>query len=109
MISECIAIIHPINNSYATTEQIGPIILMLNHTNVDELVAYYKSTIGDIIEYDEKNDANFIITLKKYLDYNGNLNQTSKELHLSIPGLRYQLEKMESITDANKKNDRRRY
>jgi len=108
-VSEFLSIIHPFNSSYATSEQVGPIMLMLNHTNVDELVAYYKSTIGDIIEYDEKNDANFIITLKKYLDYNGNLNQTSKELHLSIPGLRYRLEKIESLTDANIKTGRGRF
>ncbi len=100
-ISNFLNLAYPMKNKVAAYEQLDPIMLFLNSMEPKELLNFCRKTLGRLIEYDKNSDSNLIQTLKSYLDNNGNLNQTANELNLSIPGLRYRLDKIKSLCDID--------
>src|SRR5690625_2976579 len=87
-------------NSYEDMEHV---MMYLKGTNQEELIDFYKKTLGGIIEYDQLNQTSYLMTLKSYLDNNGNLQQTADTLHLSIAGLRYRMERIEGFCQIDLK------
>lgn len=102
-ISQFIILTKPAGNLTVTYEDMGPVMMLLKGTNQNELVDFYKKTIGGLIQYDKLNDTDYVMTLKSYLNFNGNLQQTADELHLSIAGLRYRMERIEDLCDIDLK------
>lgn len=88
----------------ACFDQMKHVLLFLKTVDPAQLLIYYKQIIGELIEYDLRNDSQLIITLQTFLDLNGNLNKTAQQLALSIPGLRYRLERIETLVDADLKS-----
>src|SRR5690625_964052 len=87
-------------NSYEDMEHV---MMFLKGTKQEELIDFYKKTLGGIIEYDQLNQTSYLMTLKSYLDNNGNLQQTADILHLSIAGLRYRMERIEGFCQIDLK------
>ncbi|WP_257009940.1 XylR N-terminal domain-containing protein [Evansella halocellulosilytica] len=108
-ICDFVQLTYPIASKYAKYEELEPIILFLKSGDQEELIMFYKQTIGKLVEYDQDNGGNFLITLKSYLDHNGNLQQTANDLHLSIAGLRYRIDKIESLCDIDLKTGAGRF
>ncbi len=108
-ISKYLEKLYPKTNKIATFKELEPIILFINTSNQGELIEFYKKTIGRLVEYDESNQGNFVETLKVYLENNGNLQQTANELHISITGLRYRIERIEAISDVDLKSGEGRF
>ncbi|VEF46821.1 putative PucR family transcriptional regulator [Bacillus freudenreichii] len=108
-ISHFIHLTTPSGSVISMFEDMETVMMFLKGTDQHELIEFYKKTIGGLIEYDEANQSNFLITLKTYLDYNGNLQQTADELHLSIAGLRYRLDRIESLIDVDLKTGEGRF
>lgn len=102
-IAEFLQLAYPFNNAVATFEQLEPIILFLKGADQEELIDFCRKTIGRLIDYDQDNQRNLILTLKTYLDNNGNLYRTAKDLHLSIAGLRYRLSRIEELSGISLK------
>lgn len=102
-ISEFVLLTNPTGNHISFYEEMEPIMMLLKGTDQYELIEFYKKTIGAIIKYDLTNDTDYLITLKTYLDFNGNLQQTADELHLSIAGLRYRMERIEGFCEIDLK------
>lgn len=97
-ISQFLRLSYPAESVWASFEQMEPIILFLKGADQNELIDFCRKTIGKLIDYDQTNKANLVQTLKTYLDNNGNLHKTAKELHLSIAGLRYRLARIEELS-----------
>ncbi|WP_042348431.1 XylR N-terminal domain-containing protein [Bacillus massiliigorillae] len=108
-ICDFLSIAYPTTNKAVIFENLDPIMLFLKSTKPKDLLLFYENILGDIIKYDESNDSNFMETLKLYLENNGNVNQTAQELNLSIPGLRYRLEKIETLVHADLKTGTGRF
>lgn len=102
-ISEFISLTNPVGNLIASYEDMEPVMMFLKGTNQNELIGFYKKIIGELINHDEMNETDYILTLKTYLDFNGNLQQTADALHLSIAGLRYRMERIERFCDLDLK------
>jgi sugar diacid utilization regulator len=102
-IAQFLQLAYPCDNVVAHFEQLEPIILFLKGADQNELIAFCRKTIGKLIDYDQTNKANLLLTLKTYLDNNGNLLKTAKELHLSIAGLRYRLARIEELSSVSLK------
>lgn len=85
-------------------EQLKHVLLFLKTADPAQLFTYYNQVIGKLIDYDKRNDAQLILTLQTFFDFNGNINKTAQQLNLSIPGLRYRMEKIESLIDADLKS-----
>lgn len=82
-------------------ERLKHALLFLKTTDPNQLHTYYQQILGKLIEYDRRNGAQLIYTLQTFFDLNGSLNKTAQQLNLSIPGLRYRMEKIESLVDAD--------
>lgn len=108
-ICDFVQLTYPMDSRYATFEEFEPIILFLKGTDQEELISFYHNTIGKLVDYDIENKGTLVITLKSYLDNNGNLQQTAKDLHLSIAGLRYRIERIESLCDIDLKTGAGRF
>ncbi|WP_313428616.1 XylR N-terminal domain-containing protein [Siminovitchia terrae] len=108
-ISDFIHLTNPASNIISIYEDVKSVMMFLKGTDQNELIDFYKKTIGELVDYDSSNQSNFLITLKTYLDNNGNLQQTADELHLSIAGLRYRLEKIEGLCDVDLKTGEGRF
>ena len=92
------------SSQIATYEQLKHVLLFLKTADPAQLLTYYKQVIGRVIDYDRRNEAQLILTLQTFLDFNGNINKTAQQLNLSTPGLRYRMEKIESLIDADLKS-----
>lgn len=83
-------------------EELG-IIRLLSHMSLEQLDDYYKEYLAVLIEYDEKNDTNFIETLHVYFQQNGDLNLTAEKLFQHANTLRYRLKKIEELLETDLK------
>lgn len=100
-ISEFSLLTNPSCSHVASYDDMGSIMMFIKGSDQRELIDFYKRTIGEIIKYDELNQSNYLLTLKSYLDFNGNLQQTADQLHLSIAGMRYRMERIEDLCKIN--------
>lgn len=82
-------------------EEMQHVLLFLQTADPSQLVSYYETVIGALIDYDQRQDAQLLYTLQIYFEHNGNLNKTAKQLNLSLPGLRYRIEKIESLISVD--------
>ncbi|ARF17118.1 XylR N-terminal domain-containing protein [Sporosarcina ureae] len=108
-ICDFVQLTYPVSSRQATYKDLEGIMMFLKGTDHEELLKFYMNTIGTLVEYDECNSGSLLITLKSYLDNNGNLQQTADDLHLSIAGLRYRIEKIESLSDIDLKTGSGRF
>ncbi|MFS0643640.1 XylR N-terminal domain-containing protein [Siminovitchia sp. 179-K 8D1 HS] len=108
-ISNFIHLTSPSDSLISLYEDLESIMMFLKGTNQIELIEFYRKTIGELVEYDKANESNFLITLKTYLDHNGNLQQTADKLHLSIAGLRYRLDRITALCDVDLKTGEGRF
>ncbi|MFD1707247.1 XylR N-terminal domain-containing protein [Siminovitchia sediminis] len=108
-ISDFVQLTSPSGSLISAYEDVKPVMMLLKGTDQNELIDFYKKTIGELVEYDRCNESNFLLTLKIYLDHNGNLQQTADELHLSIAGLRYRLDRIEKLCEVDLKTGEGRF
>ncbi|SDH15301.1 V4R domain-containing protein [Alteribacillus persepolensis] len=108
-ISDFVQLTQPANSRLTFFEDIEPVMMLLKGTDQQELIDFYHKTIGALVKYDENSQSNLLLTLKAYLDNNGNLQQTADEMHLSIAGLRYRLERIEQLCDVDLKSGQGRF
>ncbi|MBE1554311.1 XylR N-terminal domain-containing protein [Sporosarcina limicola] len=108
-ICDFVQLTYPISSRQASFKELEPIMMFLKGSDQKELIKFYSETIGSLVKYDTENQGSLLITLKSYLDNNGNLQQTADELHLSIAGLRYRIERIESLSDIDLKTGSGRF
>lgn len=108
-ICDFVQLTYPASVRQATYKDLEGIMMFLKGADHGELIKFYMNTIGTLVEYDDVNSGSLLITLKAYLDNNGNLQQTADDLHLSIAGLRYRIEKIESLSDIDLKTGSGRF
>ena len=108
-ICDFVRLTYPMGNRQADFKELEPIMMFLKGTDQEELINFYSETIGELVEYDVENQGNLLITLKSYLDNNGNLQQTADELHLSVAGLRYRIDRIESLSGLDLKTGSGRF
>lgn len=109
LISDFIQITHSSDSIISFYEEMEPVMMFLKGSDQEELINFYKKTIGEIVEYDQRNQTNFLMTLKTYLDYNGNLQQTADQMHLSVAGLRYRIDRIEDLCEVDLKTGAGRF
>jgi purine catabolism regulator len=108
-ICDFVQLTYPMGNRQADFKELEPILMFLQGADQEELINFYTETIGNLVDYDNENQGNLLITLKSYLDNNGNLQQTADELHLSIAGLRYRIDRIELLSGIDLKTGSGRF
>ncbi|MGE7544541.1 XylR N-terminal domain-containing protein [Sporosarcina newyorkensis] len=108
-ICDFIYLTHPMESKQADYKELEPIMILLQGADQKEMIRYYTETLGEIIDYDSEGQGNLLFTLKAFLDNNGNLQQTADQLHLSIAGLRYRIERIEALSGIDLKTGAGRF
>lgn len=102
-------LVYPSESCISYFEDLEPVILLLKGTDQEELMEFCRNMVGELVAYDKENQNNLLATLKSYLDNNGNLQQTADHLHLSVAGLRYRLQRIESLCEGDLKSGKGRF
>lgn len=67
----------------------------------DRLQKFIKRKLGTLIEEDKKKDMELTKTLFHYLNNGCNINKTGRAMNFSISGLRYRLQKINELLEAD--------
>ncbi|MGE7759723.1 XylR N-terminal domain-containing protein [Peribacillus sp. NPDC097895] len=71
--------------------ELGPISILLDARNPEELESYADKVLGPMYDYDVRKSTELLKTLYFYLDNECNLHKTARYMNLSIGGMRYRL------------------
>ena len=74
---------------------------LLFNTKEEELEAYAKHILGDVKEYDEKNESFYLETMETYILCNGNISQTSAKLYIHRNTCIYRVSRINELFDID--------
>jgi len=74
---------------------------MIIQSENERLQTFIKRKLGALLEEDKKKDMELTKTLFHYLNNGCNINRTSRAMNFSISGLRYRLQKINELLDAD--------
>jgi purine catabolism regulator len=89
-------------------EDLGLYRLLFHVSDPSELRGFTDQVLGDLVEYDQRHNANFVRTLAAFLDHNGNLQATARELNLHVNSVAYRMQRIRAIAglDFEQSEDR---
>ncbi len=77
------------------------LLLALKERNLDHLRRFYMTTLGPLVEYDERKQADLIRTLNGFFQANGNLAKAAQDLDVHRNTLVYRLERINELTELD--------
>jgi purine catabolism regulator len=77
------------------------LLLALKERNLDHLRRFYTVTLGPLVEYDERKQADLIRTLNGFFEANGNLAKAAQDLDVHRNTLVYRLERISALTELD--------
>jgi purine catabolism regulator len=78
-------------------EDLGVYRLLFHVSDPSELRGFTEQVLGDLMEYDQRHNADFVRTLAAFLDRNGNLQATARELNLHVNSVAYRMQRIRAI------------
>jgi sugar diacid utilization regulator len=89
-------------------EDLGLYRLLFHVGDPEELRGFTEQVLGTLLEYDRRHNADFVRTLAAYLDHNGNLQATARELNLHVNSVAYRMQRIQAIAalDLERADDR---
>lgn len=101
-ISLKMALLYPNECQLITYRMMGPYRVILNVDEIDVLEAYVRDIIGALLEHDAlSKNGDLVKVLKSYLNSNGSVLKTSKELYVHRNTINYKLKKIEELIGRN--------
>src|SRR5205823_6773233 len=99
---------HPGDGNVISFEDLGLYRLLFHVTDPAELNGFTHQVLGALIDYDERHNADLVRTLGAFLERNGNLQATARELNLHVNSVAYRMQRIESIAglDLERAEDR---
>lgn len=89
--------------------ELGHLGLLLNARHPEELEVFANQQLGELYEYDKKNDAELMKTLYFYVENEHNLHKTARIMNISISGMRYRLRRIKELLDMDLVNSSKRF
>jgi sugar diacid utilization regulator len=89
-------------------EDLGVYRLLFHVTDPLELRGFTDQVLGELIEYDQRHNADLVRTLGTFLERNGNLQATARDLSLHVNSVAYRMQRIQSIAglDLERSEDR---
>lgn len=84
-------------NQISLYNELGIYRLLFMIDKKEEIIEFCTDAIGSLLEYDKKNDENLCYCLETFLQNNGNIAKTSKDLYLHPNTLAYRLKKISTV------------
>jgi DNA-binding PucR family transcriptional regulator len=88
-------------SSTTAFDELGAYRLLFHLRDQPELESFCEESIGALDRYDTEHGTDLVQTLDRYLEMQGNLSQTARELHLHRNGLLYRLSRIEQIAGCD--------
>jgi purine catabolism regulator len=85
----------------ATFEELGVYRLLFHVSDVGELHGFTDQVLGPLIEYDQRHRGDLVRTLGVFLEHNGNVQATARELNLHVNSVAYRMQRLEAISGLN--------
>jgi sugar diacid utilization regulator len=89
-------------------EELGLYRLLFHVTEPDELRGFVDQVLGALLQYDQRHNADFVRTLATFLEHNGNVQATARDLSLHVNSVAYRLQRIQAIAglDLERAEDR---
>jgi purine catabolism regulator len=89
-------------------EDLGLYRLLFHVTDPSELRGFTDHVLGELVEYDQRHNTDLVLTLEAFLDHNGNLQATARELNLHVNSVAYRMQRIRAIAglDFEQSEDR---
>jgi purine catabolism regulator len=89
-------------------EDLGLYRLLFHVSDPSELRGFTDQVLGELLEYDQRHHADLVGTLAAFLDHNGNLQATARELNLHVNSVAYRMQRIRAIAglDFERSEDR---
>jgi len=78
-------------------KELGAIAKFIEPKNFSELQSFSHELLDDIMAYDHKYSADLLYTLYWYLENNGHMKNTAKDMNVSLGSVRYRLTRIQDI------------
>ena len=79
-------------------EDLGVYRLLFHVSDPAELSAFTGQVLGPLLQYDQRHNGDLVRTLAAFLDHNGNLQATARELNLHVNSVAYRLQRVQAIS-----------
>lgn len=80
---------------------LGVLPLLLQSRSQAELETFMHRCLDPLLNYDAQKDSDLINTLRVYLANNGHMQRTSAQCHIHINTLKYRMQRIEDLLDAD--------
>lgn len=89
-------------------DDLGVYRLLFHVTDPAELRGFVEQVLGALLEYDRRHAAELLRTLRTFIEQNGNIQATARELSLHVNSVTYRLQRVEAISrlDLEQSEDR---
>jgi purine catabolism regulator len=78
-------------------EDLGLYRLLFHVSDASELRGFTDQVLGELVEYDQRHNTDLVRTLAAFLDRNGNLQATARELNLHVNSVAYRMQRIRAI------------
>jgi purine catabolism regulator len=82
-------------------ENLGLYRLLFHVSDPAELRGFTEQVLGALLEYDQRHNADLVLTLGAFLDNNGNLQATARFLNLHVNSVAYRMQRIQAIASLN--------
>ncbi len=79
-------------------EDLGVYRLLFHVSDPGELRAFTGQVLGPLLQYDQRHNGDLVHTLAAFLDHNGNLQATARELNLHVNSVAYRMQRVQAIS-----------
>lgn len=93
-----------IRHSTRYYEEIGVYRFFYEFHNDVELKDYVMEILGELIQYDEENQSDYVNTLEVFLEHGGNIGETADKLFVHRNTITYRMTKISEILDVDLTN-----
>ncbi len=82
-------------------DDLGAVGILFRAGNMDDIRHFYNKMLSKLLEYDRGKESELTKTLYYYIQSGQNIGKSAKAMNLSIGGLRYRVQKIAEILDAD--------
>ncbi|MBQ6582557.1 MAG: PucR family transcriptional regulator ligand-binding domain-containing protein [Mogibacterium sp.] len=91
-------------NRYIRYDRLGMIRLLYSGNVSDEITAYVREVIGQLLDFDLKNTADLLRTLDYFIRFSGNIKRISEEMYTHYNTVSYRVRNIQKITGRDLRN-----
>ncbi len=90
-----------VTSNVISVDEMGSLGILLCTKDEKELESFATGLLKELLAYDEENNAELLKTLYYYMENQGNIQQTSVQMTISMGAIRYRLKRVQEISELD--------